>query len=71
VIILSSAQVSLLPTCWTMEFVHSTDVLNVFLRFLFRPLFQICKKAVKSKVWLCENPARNSLRGCLRNDVLL
>jgi len=22
----------------------------------------------KSKVWICKNPARNTLRGCLRNQ---
>ena len=42
--------------------------LNVF--FYFSAFF-IFKNVVKSKVWTCKNPARNTLRGCLGNDFLL
>ena len=61
--------------------VFDIDVINVFLRFLFRSrfftfltflnffsTFFILKYVVKSKVWICKNPARNTLRGCLSND---
>jgi len=60
----------------------SIDVINVFLRFFiqvtffmffnvffnFFSTFFIFKKSCQSKVWICKNPARNSITGCLSND---
>jgi len=47
---------------------YSGHVFNVFLFFL---CFLFLKNVVKSKVWICKNPARNTLRGCLTASAMI
>jgi len=65
-----------------MMVLNATDVINVFtffysgnvfLRFLkffyFFPRFLFLKNFVKCKVWICKSPTKNTLRGCLSDDL--